>query len=139
VGLAAAFAGLRSFGAQSAFIPEGNPLAYDVNSVLQASVTKTATFTGAGFDLKTGTPRRGLKARLLVGTVSGTLPTLDVTVQESADNTTFNNLVTFDQKTAAGEDWETVETTKRYIRHVATIGGTTPSFVYEIDLGLSRP
>jgi hypothetical protein len=112
---------------------------YDANAILQADVTKTATFTGTGLDLKTGTPRRGLKARLRVGTVGGTSPTLDVKIQESDDNTTYNDLVVFDRLTATGLGFETVETSKRYIRALATLGGTSPSFVYGIDLGIARP
>ncbi|MGV3723740.1 MAG: hypothetical protein ACO1SX_22810 [Actinomycetota bacterium] len=112
---------------------------YDANAILQDTVTKTATFTGAGFDLKTGTPRRGLKARLRVTGASGTSPTLDVKVQDSADNTTFVDLCSFDQKTAAGLDFATVETNKRYIRALATIGGDTPSFVYTVELGDAYP
>lgn len=112
---------------------------YDANLVLQDLVTKTATFTGSALDLKTGTPRRGYKVRLLVPTVAGTSPTLDVKVQESADNTTYNDLVSFDRVTAAAETFETVETSKRYIRALATIGGTAPSFVYRLDVGLSKP
>lgn len=112
---------------------------YDANAILQADVTKTATFTGAAFDLKTGTPRRGLKARLRVTAVDGTTPTLDVTIQESDDDTTYNSLVVFDRKTAAGLGFETIETSKRYVRALATIGGTLPVFTYGIDLGIARP
>jgi hypothetical protein len=39
-------------------------MATDANLTLQASVTKTGSFNGAGVDLKTGTPRRGLVARV---------------------------------------------------------------------------
>lgn len=111
----------------------------DALLALQASVTKTATFSGTGLDLKTGTPRRGMKARLIVTAASGTTPTLDVTIEHSDDNSTFTNLATFGQKTATGEDAISFETSKRYVRATATIGGTTPSFTYKVDVMLARP
>jgi hypothetical protein len=40
-------------------------MATDANVVLQASVTKTATFNGAAVQFPGGTPRRGLYARVL--------------------------------------------------------------------------
>lgn len=40
-------------------------MATDALIALQASVTKTATFNGAALTLSTGTPRRGLKARVI--------------------------------------------------------------------------
>jgi hypothetical protein len=112
---------------------------YDSNAVLQAAVTKTATFTGAAFDLKTMTPLRGLKGRLRVTAVDGTTPTLDVKIQESADDTTYNDLVVFDRLTAAGIGFETISTRQRYIRALATIGGTLPSFAYSVELGIAEP
>jgi len=42
----------------------------DLQLVLQASVTKTAAFTGAGLTIPTGTPRRGLKARFIYSAAS---------------------------------------------------------------------
>lgn len=116
-------------------------MAYDTNLQLQASVTKTANFNSAGVDLKTGTPRRGLKARVLVTAVSGTTPTLDGKIQHSDDNSAFTDLavVLAGQITATGEYFIPFETSKRYVRFVATIGGTTPSFTYQVDCGIARP
>ena len=113
-------------------------MAYDANAVLQASVTKTASFNSTGVDLK-GTPRRGLKARVIVTAASGTSPTLDPKVQHSDDNSTFTDLAAGAQLTATGEVFIPFETSKRYVRLVATIGGTTPSFTYQADIGLARP
>lgn len=123
---------------------------YDANSVLQALVTKTATFSGAGYDLKVGTPRRGLKLRILTSAfissaTAGTVFTYSV--QDSTDNTTFTNLaygpaITGD--TAAGaarEDFIPIETSKRYIRLVTTVSPSsgTPSISYYAELGIARP
>jgi hypothetical protein len=114
-------------------------LAYDVNLQLQASTTQTATFNSTGVDLKTGTPRRGLVARLLVTAASGTTPTLDLQVQQSADNSTWYNCAAIPTQSAAGESFCTFETSMRYVRAKATIGGTTPSFTYQVDVSVSRP
>lgn len=121
-------------------------MAYDANAVLDAIRTSTATFTGTGFDLKTMTPRRGLFARLRLPVVSsGTTQTLDVKIQDSADNTTFADLVNFSQLATASETavpaplFVKVETGKRYIRALGTLAGTAPSFVTVIDLGIARP
>ena len=42
----------------------------DANVALQALVTKTATFNGASLTLPGGTPRRGLKSRILYSAAS---------------------------------------------------------------------
>lgn len=68
-----------------------------------------------------------------VGAVSGTTPTLDVTIQDSADNSSFAAITgaAFSQFTAANKQGVlrvNLDGKRRYIRAVATIGGTTPSF-----------
>lgn len=116
-------------------------MAVDANLALQASTTKTASFNSAGVDLKVGTPRRGLKARVLVTAISGTSPTADFKIQHSDDNSTYTDLAVClqGQVTAAGAYAIPFETSKRYVRLVATIGGTTPSVTYQGDLMLARP
>lgn len=114
-------------------------MASDANITLQASTTKTASFNSTGVDLKTGTPRRGLVARLRVTAASGTTPTLDGKIQESNDNSAWNDLCSFDQLTTTGIQYATFETEKRYVRLVATIAGTSPSFTYDCDVLLGRP
>lgn len=121
-------------------------MAYDANALLDDTRTSTATFTSTAFDLKTMTPRRGLFARLTLPAVSsGTTQTLDVKVQDSTDNTTFTDLTTFTQEATASEaavpapQFRKIETPKRYIRAIGTLGGTAPNFVTKIELGISRP
>jgi hypothetical protein len=116
-------------------------MAADSNLVLQASTTQTASFNGTGVDLRVGTPRRGLKARVLTTAISGTSPTVAYKVQHSDDNATFSDLAMAleGQVTAVGQVFIPFETSKRYVRLVATIGGTTPSVTYAGDILLSRP
>lgn len=117
---------------------------YDANLILLDNVTQTATFDGAILDLgagSRGTPRRGLSARLRVGAVAGTSPTLAAKVRHSDDGTTFTDCAVFDpaSMTASGVALCHFETFKRYVRVQGTIGGTSPSFVLNADIGASKP
>lgn len=124
---------------------------YDANLVLQALVTKTTAFAGTGIDLKTGTPRRGLKVRLIVSSyISAATAGSVITpyVDHSDDNTTFTRLTDFlpiTGGTAAvvptAPYFRTVETSKRYIRGGIEISPSsgTPSISYLMDISLARP
>lgn len=81
-----------------------------------------------------------LSARLSVGAVSGTSPTLNVRMQWSADNSTWTDIAgaTFTQVTAANQAEiirfalppaaSLTAAAPRWVRAVATVGGTSPSF-----------
>lgn len=62
----------------------------DALSQLQASVTKTANFSSAAFNLPGGTPRRGLKVRVLYSAASANTggDTVTFTVDVSHDGGT---------------------------------------------------
>ncbi len=113
----------------------------DNNAVLQASVTKTTSFNGAGFDLGAGTPRRGMKASVRVSALTGSDTTAAFKVQHSSDNASFSDLAFANKPslTAAGETTVSFDTDKRYVRLVATIAGTTPSVTYEAWIVPGRP
>jgi hypothetical protein len=103
-----------------------------------ASYTSTVT-PAAGIDMK------GFDDALIVlhiGTVGGTSPTLNVKMQESADNSTFADieddasadLATFVEVTDATGQADTVfvgrikcSNFRRYLRPLATIAGTSPT------------
>src|SRR5260221_8662619 len=57
-------------------------------------VTKTGTFSSTGLDLVTGTPRRGLKCRVIYKNASTSSGAGSVTfrVTESTDNSTFTGI-----------------------------------------------
>lgn len=66
-----------------------------------------------------------------VGAVSGTSPTLAGKIQESTDGTTWTDIsgATFTSVTASTNTQAiNFERTKRYVRYVATLSGTSPSF-----------
>ncbi len=104
----------------------------------------TANTNGIGIDtLGYNSAMIGLE----VGVVSGTTPTLDVKIQDSADNATFNDLspsVAFTQVTASNNsqalrlDGLNGTGRRRYIRVVATVGGTTPNFQTSTVILLGR-
>ncbi|TFD74724.1 hypothetical protein [Cryobacterium fucosi] len=76
-----------------------------------------------------------IRAQLNVTAASGTVPTLDVTIQDSIDGgATWNTVGTFTQKTAASR--EVINVTIPFsntLRAAWTIAGTTPSFTFAID------
>ncbi len=96
---------------------------------LIAADNYTATVTGTGLD-KTDYEGRA-KVTLVIGTVAGDTPTLDVTLEHSDDDSTYSTVYTWGQVTAAGNPASTVvnaDSLKKYVRAVATIAGTTPAF-----------
>lgn len=128
-----------------------------LGQTFQASVTKAATFTGATVDVPLAESYTFI---LDVTAASGTSPTLDVAIQITVDEgTTFYAAIRFAQCTGvatrrlqvqpslgrgeAGSEGALANTggalnantilTKK-LRHVATIGGTNPSFTYAIYL-----
>jgi hypothetical protein len=122
---------------------------YDANAVLQTLVTKTATFQGTGFDLKTGTPRRGMSARFIISSYASvaTAGTVFIpSIEHSSDNTTFNVIATGDPITGATaaatkEAFVPFTTTKRYVRAVMTLSPSsgTPAIAYLAELGIAYP
>ena len=77
-----------------------------------------------------------------VGTVSGTSPTLAGKIQESADGSTgWGDIsgATFTTVTASTNTQViNFERTKRYLRYVATIGGSSPGFAAAVLIGQQK-
>lgn len=100
-----------------------------------APAARTASANGTGVDVRNADD---VLVILTNGTTTGTNPTLDVTIEDSANNSSFAAVsgYAFAQVTAAiagGDAALTLQVPKRalrrYIRAVATIGGTnTPTF-----------
>lgn len=69
---------------------------------------------------------------------SGTTPTLDVSLEESADGSTWTAVANSGatQLTAAGNRVATAAVTKNFVRVAAAIGGTTPSFTFSATVWL---
>lgn len=100
----------------------------------------TTTITGTGVDLINADDQ--CVAVQHVGTVSGTTPTLDGKIQESADNSTAWTDITgatFTQVTTSTHVQAiTFQRTKRYVRYVGTIAGTSPQFALDALIGESK-
>jgi hypothetical protein len=102
---------------------------------LQASTTKTATFNSAAVELGDASSAR---VDLVVSAHAGTSPTLDVKLQTSKDGTgsgagAWVDVASFAQITETdGTSRKIFNALDRFVRIVATIGGTTPSYTYSV-------
>lgn len=104
---------------------------------LFGTAARTTTANGTGVDL--ANCRGGAAVVLDSAAGTGTTPTLDVKLQSSPDNSTWTDAgLAFTQVTNSGASQQVVaiDVTKlqRYVRAVATIGGTTPSFTFSVNL-----
>lgn len=122
-------------------------ISLDALTVLELLPTAayTTTQTGSAIDIHDYDGRYLLALTSSIGT--GTTPTLDVKVQDSADGSTgWADLsgATFTQVTDSADSTESItidtDTAKAYIRIVGTIGGTaTPTFSFGvIGVGLTQ-
>lgn len=104
---------------------------------LAAAASRTTTLTGTGVDLQ---PYEGRVELILTSSAAtaGSSPTLDVKVQDSADNSSFADVsgLTFTQVTDAASVQSLAinkPALRRYVRVIGTIGGTSsPAFTYAV-------
>lgn len=97
-----------------------------------ASTTKTSTFTSPAFNIEDAIE---IDAQINITAASGTSPTLQLKLQTSQDGVTWtdawpNNAPNL---TGVGTTNYTFSSPGVQGRWVATIGGTTPSFTFNID------
>lgn len=101
-----------------------------VDVTLLSSAARTATGASTANELGDVATLRLL---VDVTAVSGTTPTLDITVETSYDGSTnWRSLGTFTQKTTVTTERKSFGGCDRYVRVSYTIGGTTPSFTFSI-------
>lgn len=115
-----------------------------VGSLLGAD-SRSASANGTGFDLQGSNDAEGEAIVILDSEAgSGTDPTLDVKLQDSADNSSWSDISgkTFTQVTDGGAGFEKISINtndvRRYVRAVATLGGTSPVFVCAVSLVYSK-
>lgn len=98
--------------------------------------SRTATGTGTSIDNGASSPDGGA-ALLQVLDVSGSTPNLVVKVQDSADGSSWADILTFTAVTAsnAKERLTLSGTVRRYTRAIWTISGTNPSFLFHVAFG----
>lgn len=104
---------------------------------MHPTAARTATGQGTSVDLKDFDGDLLLLLDSSVGT--GTSPTLDVTLEESSDDSTFTALSgsAFSQVTDSSASQQKLainkDAAKRYVRVKYTLGGTTPSFTFSVN------
>lgn len=114
--------------------------AHEALTLIQHSTiaSRTTTVTATATDLRAY--KGVVKVLQTVGVVSGTTPTLDGKIQQSADGSsdwqdisgaTFTQVTATDSYQSIGVD---LRKTRGYIRYVGTIAGTTPNFTMGISL-----
>ena len=113
-----------------------NDMGYLPSISLIPAAAVTATANGTAVDIKDFIGN--LQVLLDAGAGTGTTPTLDIKLQDSPDNVTFTDIAgkSFTQVTAAASRQQMVLNTDacaRYVRAVATLGGSTPSFPVSVQ------
>lgn len=107
----------------------------------EVAVASAARAVSGDSGLLTGYgPTSTLRIQLNVTAASGTSPALDVVVEDTLDGANWNAIATFAQKTAAGR--EVLNVTAPYadrLRLRWTVGGTTPSFTFEVRMVSQMP
>lgn len=94
-----------------------------------ASAARTTSGNSGALDASS-TP--GLSLLLDVSAASGTTPTLNVTIEESDDGTTWRTVAAFAQKTAVSAERKSFAIASDFYRVAWVIGGTTPSFTFSV-------
>ena len=122
-----------------------NALAGATGVELAPAASRTSTLTGTGIDVL---EYEGVALVLLNASAgTGTSPTLDVKLQHSDDDSTYEDVTsgTFSQVTDAAETAGVkvmklnVSDLKRYLRVIGTIAGTTPSFDFGVEfVGITK-
>ena len=112
---------------------------------LLAADSRTTTATGTGFDLQGSNDAEGEAIVILDSEAgSGTTPTLNVKLQDSADNSAWADISgkVFTEVTGAAAAFEKISINandvRRYVRAVGTQAGTNPVFVYGVSLVYSK-
>ena len=94
-----------------------------------ASAARTTSSNSGALD---ASGIRTVSLLLDVTAASGTTPTLNVSVEESDDGTTWRSVGAFAQKTAVSNERKSFAIAGDYYRVVWTVGGTTPSFTFSV-------
>ena len=104
--------------------------------ILKPKSAVTATANGTAVDNSASTAN-GIVAVLQVFAISGTTPSITVSIEHSADNSTYALLGTFTAVTSgtSAQVITTAGTVNRYVRAVFTVSGTTPSATIAVAAG----
>ena len=108
--------------------------------VLLPKAARTVTGAGAALQLGAVAATQKVYCAVHIFAVSGTTPALNLVLQSDTTEafTSPTDVITFSQKTAAGQDWQSANgpITDTWWRIAYTIGGTTPSFTCALVAGI---
>ena len=107
--------------------------AIEDGKILEALGARTTSGNSASLD-NSASSANGASGYLQITAVSGTSPTLALTLQHSTDDTTFTTLASFTMAGSIGAERITATgTVNRYVRVNAAVGGSgSPSFTYTV-------
>jgi hypothetical protein len=113
---------------------------------LLPTLSRTASANGTGLDLQGSNDAEGDAVAILDcgAATAGTNPTYNVKLQDSANNSAFDDITgaTFTEVTDAASQQKlsfNTNNVRRYVRAVATIGGTSaPAFTASVTLLFSK-
>ena len=117
----------------------GNVLTRVTDAVLFAPAVRTASANGTGVDC---TDYEGVAAIVLTSTAEAATGTMDLTIQDSPDNSVWSAVTLLDgaftQVTNAGTSQQVrridMNAAQKFVRAVQTIGGGTPSATAAVSL-----
>lgn len=112
--------------------------------ILVSSAARGASGDSGILDINFGV-WKSLRLQLYVTAVTGTIPALDVVIEDTLDGTTFNTVGTFTQKTAPGRQVINIYQKENpaagfdypfanRCRVRWTIAGTAPSFTFSVSM-----
>src|SRR6476646_2890850 len=103
-------------------------------TTINKSASGAVTATQTSGKVNAGGYGVAMKAFLNITTVSGTSPTLVVKFQDSADGTNWVDVASgvFSSQNATGINSLVLSNVGPYLRAVQTVGGTTPSFTFDL-------
>jgi hypothetical protein len=103
-------------------------MAFDAELLLRAAAAGNLTATGQTSYFDTRPQAEPMAVEVVVPSVSGTTPTLDIVIEESDDGSTVKEKHTIPQINAAGVYHIAFRSRRAKARANMTLGGTTPNF-----------
>lgn len=108
----------------------------DTNLLFHNAAALTTSGNSSGLDIKK-TGADGVEIEIAVTAIAGSTTglTMDFIVQESDNDSTYNNLVTFAQMSATGRAMRRVKSKKRYLR-LNRVAGAATGLSFTVTAGI---
>lgn len=108
----------------------------DSNLMLKTSAAETSSTNGTTKNFGNMVANQALVFVALCTAASGTSPTLDLKIQGSPDGSNWQDIHVWPQKTTTFLERAAYRGPFSQFRYVSTIGGTSPSFTYQVGVEL---